>query len=135
MESLAAARNRCGNEPSDATRVVNAVLTQLDNIKRMKNVLILTSMLSVSLTVEKRYKEVIFSSITASNVTGMIDLAFVDRADLKRYIGPPTAEAAYGILRGSALELMKKRIVAHDNLRADFKQLAATTQGMEMDTG
>ena len=48
MESLAAARNRCGNEPSDATRVVNAVLTQLDNIKRMKNVLILTSMLSVS---------------------------------------------------------------------------------------
>ena len=65
----------------------------------------------------------------------MIDLAFVDRADLKRYIGPPTAEAAYGILRGSALELMKKRIVAHDNLRADFKQLAATTQGMEIDTG
>ena len=43
----------------------------------------------------------------ASNVTGMIDLAFVDRADLKRYIGPPSAEAAYGILRGSALELMK----------------------------
>ena len=135
MESLAAARNRCGNEPSDATRVVNAVLTQLDNIKRMKNVLILTSMLSVSLTVEQRFKEVIFSSITASNVTGMIDLAFVDRADLKRYIGPPTAEAAYGILRGSALELMKKRIVAHDNLRADFKQLAATAQGMEIDTG
>ena len=52
MESLAAARNRCGNEPSDATRVVNAVLTQLDNIKRMKNVLILTSELSVPLTVE-----------------------------------------------------------------------------------
>ena len=44
VESLAAARNRCGSsEPSDATRVVNAVLTQLDNIKRMKNVLILTS--------------------------------------------------------------------------------------------
>ena len=60
MESLAAARNRCGNEPSDATRVVNAVLTQLDNIKRMKNVLILTSTLSVSLTVEERFKEVIY---------------------------------------------------------------------------
>lgn len=106
VESLAAARNRCGNEPSDATRVVNAVLTQLDNIKRLKNVLILTT----------------------SNVTGMIDLAFVDRADLKKYIGPPSAEAAYGILRGSALELMKKRIVAHDNICADFKKLAAKSQ-------
>ena len=47
VESLAAARNRCGNEPSDATRVVNAVLTQLDNIKRLKNVLILTSPLNL----------------------------------------------------------------------------------------
>ena len=44
VESLAAARNRGGSsEPGDATRVVNAVLTQLDNIKRMRNVLILTS--------------------------------------------------------------------------------------------
>ena len=59
--------------------------------------------------------------ILASNVTGMIDLAFVDRADLKRYIGPPSAEAAYGILRGSALELMSKRVVAHDNIRAGFR--------------
>ena len=40
---------RCGNEPSDATRVVNAVLTQLDNIKRLKNVLILTSRLRIPL--------------------------------------------------------------------------------------
>ena len=44
VESLAAARGRGGSsEPSDATRVVNAVLTQLDSIKRRKNVLILTS--------------------------------------------------------------------------------------------
>ena len=47
-----------GNEPSDAIRVVNALLTQLDQVKRYPNVLILTT----------------------SNVTGAIDLAFVDRS-------------------------------------------------------
>lgn len=36
VESLTAARNACraGTEPSDAIRVVNAVLTQIDQIKR-----------------------------------------------------------------------------------------------------
>ena len=46
-----------GSEPSDAIRVVNSLLTQIDQIKRFPNVIILTT----------------------SNVTGAIDLAFVDR--------------------------------------------------------
>ena len=46
-----------GSEPSDAIRVVNALLTQIDHIKRYPNVLILTT----------------------SNITEAIDLAFVDR--------------------------------------------------------
>lgn len=46
-----------GSEPSDAIRVVNALLTQLDQIRRYPNVIILTT----------------------SNITGAIDLAFVDR--------------------------------------------------------
>lgn len=39
VESLTAARNACqaGTEPSDAIRVVNSVLTQLDQIKRSGN--------------------------------------------------------------------------------------------------
>ena len=59
VESLTAARKSVltGSEPSDAIRVVNALLTQLDQIRRYPNVLILTT----------------------SNVTGAIDLAFVDR--------------------------------------------------------
>ena len=58
VESLTAARQSAmsGSEPSDAIRVVNALLTQLDQVKRYPNVLILT----------------------ISNVTGAIDLAFVD---------------------------------------------------------
>ena len=34
--------------------------------------------------------------MTTSNITGTIDLAFVDRADIKQYIGPPGPEACYG---------------------------------------
>eukprot|EP01100_Stratorugosa_tubuloviscum_P001861 TRINITY_DN1423_c0_g1_i1.p1 TRINITY_DN1423_c0_g1~~TRINITY_DN1423_c0_g1_i1.p1 ORF type:complete len:152 (-),score=59.26 TRINITY_DN1423_c0_g1_i1:444-899(-) len=43
VESLSAARKAAlaGVEPSDAIRVVNAVLTQLDQLKSFKNVLIL----------------------------------------------------------------------------------------------
>jgi len=32
-----------------------------------------------------------------SNITGAIDLAFVDRADIKQYIGPPSQPAIYKV--------------------------------------
>ncbi|KPP74392.1 pachytene checkpoint protein 2-like [Scleropages formosus] len=91
VESLTAARNaaKAGTEPSDAIRVVNAVLTQLDQIKRHPNVVILTT----------------------SNVTEKIDLAFVDRADIKQYIGPPSAEAIFNIYLSCLGELMKCQII------------------------
>jgi SpoVK/Ycf46/Vps4 family AAA+-type ATPase len=67
VESLTASRknalNGTGNkyfyliEPSDSIRVVNAVLTQIDMLKKYKNVLIMTT----------------------SNITGAIDLAFVGK--------------------------------------------------------
>ena len=41
--------------------------SQLDALKAYPNVLVLTT----------------------SNITGAIDLAFVDRADIKAYVGPP----------------------------------------------
>ena len=50
-----------GSEPSDAIRAVNALLTQIDALKRFPNVMVLTT----------------------SNITEAIDLAFVDRADIK----------------------------------------------------
>lgn len=91
VESLTAARNACqsGTEPSDAIRVVNAVLTQLDHIKQHSNVVILTT----------------------SNVTEKIDLAFVDRADIKQYIGPPSEKGIYNIYLSSLEELMKCQII------------------------
>uniref|UniRef100_A0A8C6W8E3 Pachytene checkpoint protein 2 homolog n=1 Tax=Nannospalax galili TaxID=1026970 RepID=A0A8C6W8E3_NANGA len=91
VESLTAARNACraGTEPSDAIRVVNAVLTQIDQIKRHSNVVILTT----------------------SNITEKIDVAFVDRADIKQYIGPPSAAAIFKIYLSCVEELMKCQII------------------------
>merc|ERR1719361_2080199 len=91
VESLTAARSAAmsGSEPSDAIRVVNALLTQIDHIKKYPNVLILTT----------------------SNITGAVDLAFVDRADIKQYIGPPSSDACYNMLRGSFLELKNKGVI------------------------
>lgn len=87
VESLAHARKSCinGTEPSDSIRVVNALLTQLDQIKRYKNVLILTT----------------------SNITEAIDLAFVDRADIKQYIGLPEESAISSIYHTCLKELMR----------------------------
>ncbi|XP_066886866.1 pachytene checkpoint protein 2 homolog isoform X1 [Kogia breviceps] len=91
VESLTAARNACraGTEPSDAIRVVNAVLTQIDQIKRHSNVVILTT----------------------SNITERIDVAFVDRADIRQYIGPPSAAAIFRIYLSCLQELMRCQII------------------------
>ena len=45
--------------------------------------------------------------LTTSNITGAIDLAFVDRADIKQYIGPPSSSAIYGIYLSCIQELMR----------------------------
>eukprot|EP00095_Tigriopus_kingsejongensis_P007558 snap_masked-scaffold104_size368486-processed-gene-2.27 protein:Tk07558 transcript:snap_masked-scaffold104_size368486-processed-gene-2.27-mRNA-1 annotation:"thyroid receptor-interacting protein 13-like" len=111
VESLAATRKAGSNEPTDAMRVVNAVLTQIDQIKRLPNVLVLTT----------------------SNVTGAIDLAFVDRADIKKYIGPPSTPAIYGILLSSIQELMRVAVLEDQVLvpYANLKSAAASSnQGM-----
>ena len=63
VESLTAARTSAlnGAEPSDAVRVVNAMLTQLDGLKRFNNVI----------------------TLCTSNLAEAIDVAFIDRADVR----------------------------------------------------
>ncbi|XP_011046244.1 PREDICTED: pachytene checkpoint protein 2 homolog [Populus euphratica] len=93
VESLAAARKAAlsGSEPSDSIRVVNALLTQMDKLKASPNVIILTT----------------------SNITAAIDIAFVDRADIKAYVGPPPLQARYEILRSCLQELLRTGIVSN----------------------
>ena len=40
-------------------------------------------------------------------MTGAIDVAFVDRADVKLYIGPPPVSAIYTIYRSCLVELIQ----------------------------
>ncbi|GAA5954754.1 hypothetical protein JCM8115_005518 [Rhodotorula mucilaginosa] len=91
VESLTAARAGAmsGKEPSDALRVVNALLTQLDKLKHRKNCLIMTT----------------------SNLSEAIDNAFIDRADIKQYIDLPPTAAIYWILRSCLLEIMRVGLV------------------------
>lgn len=90
VESIAYARgNISANEPSDSVRVVNAVLTQLDKIKKYPNVLI----------------------ITTSNLTSSIDLAFLDRADIVTYIGHPSLAARQRIISSTITELTNRGVI------------------------
>ena len=92
VESLTSARKSAlsGSEPSDSIRAVNALLTQIDQLSTYHNVLILTT----------------------SNITEAIDAAFVDRADLKQYIGLPSLFARYQILQSCLEELIRTKIVS-----------------------
>ncbi|RNF10691.1 putative ATPase protein [Trypanosoma rangeli] len=91
VESLAAVRQSAmkGNEPSDAIRVVNALLTQLDRLQRRHNV-------------------VVFAT---TNITGAIDVAFIDRADKKIFIGAPGFQARLELLKTGTQEMIRRGLV------------------------
>ncbi|ESL07088.1 ATPase protein [Trypanosoma rangeli SC58] len=92
VESLAAVRQSAmkGNEPSDAIRVVNALLTQLDRLQQRHNV-------------------VVFAT---TNITGAIDVAFIDRADKKIFIGAPGFQARLELLKTGTQEMIRRGLVA-----------------------
>ena len=54
-----------------------------------------------------RYNNVLI--LTTSNISGAIDLAFVDRADIKQYIGLPSKSAIYQIYLSCIKELTEVR--------------------------
>lgn len=43
--------------------------------------------------------------LATSNVSGAIDVAFLDRADVKLFVGPPPERARYDILASVLVEL------------------------------
>lgn len=111
VESLAAARKAAlsGSEPSDSIRVVNALLTQMDKLKASPNVIILTT----------------------SNITAAIDVAFVDRADIKAYVGPPTLQARYEILRSCLQELLRTGILSNSDMQDGHDVILSNYTGLK----
>lgn len=105
IESLSKARTSAaaGVEPSDSIRVVNALLTELDKFKQRQNVLVMTT----------------------SNLSESIDPAFLDRADIRQYIGLPGAEAVYKILQSCLAELVRVGLASHEELAAYSDAAAA----------
>ena len=105
VESLTSARKAAvsGSEPVDAIRAVNALLTQLDGLKAHSNVMVLTT----------------------SNITEAIDLAFVDRADIKAYIGPPPLHARYEIMRTCVEELQRVGIITDSCSPVQYHEISS----------
>ncbi|KAG0489299.1 hypothetical protein HPP92_008110 [Vanilla planifolia] len=114
VESLAAARHAAlsGSEPSDSIRVVNALLTQMDRLKSWPNVIIMTT----------------------SNITDAIDVAFVDRADIRAYVGPPALQARYEILRSCLQELLRTGILKFPQDHEDHDLLNYSTLKEKLNT-
>ncbi|KAF7458495.1 ATPase, AAA family protein [Cryptosporidium felis] len=91
IESISTARKQSlgRNEPSDSIRVVNALLTQIDALKKYSNTLIMTT----------------------TNLPDSIDEAFIDRADLKLHIPLPSTFTRYQILLECIEEFIFKQII------------------------
>ena len=91
-ESLTSAR-REHVQNSDSIVAVNTLLTEIDRIKNEKNVLVLTT----------------------TNITGLVDMAFLSRVDIKMEVGLPTLLAINGIYISALTELQMKGVIKNIN--------------------
>merc|ERR1712018_402419 len=108
VESLTMSRKESKNEPSDGMRVVNALLTQIDQLKSYSNVLVLAT----------------------SNFRNSIDDAFLYRADVSYEVGLPTPGTAYDILFSCIMELKTKGLISKSDTLVSYKltsQFASNT--------
>ncbi|QSS54755.1 hypothetical protein I7I53_02412 [Histoplasma capsulatum var. duboisii H88] len=91
-ETLTAKREQSvhGNEPFDAMRAVNALLTALDRLRHRPNVVVLCT----------------------SNLITALDSAFLDRVDIKQFMPNPSSRVIYEIFR-SCLENLNHSGLIH----------------------
>lgn len=62
--------------------------------------------------------------LTTSNLTSSIDLAFIDRSDLKQFIGYPSIKAIYEIYLSAIKELKRVKSIFFLLLVFDFNSFA-----------
>lgn len=73
--------------------------------------------------------------MTTSNLTSAIDFAFLDRADIRQFIGPPNVDAIAKIYRSILIELMERSVIGERNLSDDefderLRSLAESSVGI-----
>ncbi|PYI30630.1 putative pachytene checkpoint component Pch2 [Aspergillus indologenus CBS 114.80] len=91
IETLAARRDRAlsSNEPFDAIRAVNALLTGLDKIKAHPNVIV----------------------VCTSNLLTALDPAFLDRVDIKQCVPNLSSRSIYRIYKDCLEEMSRNGII------------------------
>ncbi|CAI5441224.1 unnamed protein product [Caenorhabditis angaria] len=104
VESLGMCRESSNSraEPADAIRAVNALLTQIDRIRRRDNVLILCT----------------------SNLEDSLDRALIDRADIVKNVGEPSTLALYAMLKSCIMEMIRIGVVElkdNENIPEDIQ--------------
>lgn len=103
--------NISANEPSDSLRVVNAVLTQLDQIRHYPNLIVLTT----------------------SNLTSSIDPAFIDRADITQFIDHPSQLAISKIYISSIDALIQSDIISKSTVPENWSVACCESNLLESD--
>ncbi|KAK0282883.1 hypothetical protein LTR35_006675 [Friedmanniomyces endolithicus] len=91
VETIAGSRERstASNECNDGMRATNQLLTALDRLRHLPNVIVLCT----------------------SNLISPIDQAFLDRVDIKQLVPSPSPAAIYNILRSCLNELIRSNLV------------------------
>ncbi|KAI9640790.1 hypothetical protein NHQ30_010630 [Ciborinia camelliae] len=109
VESIAVSRHSgvMHGEAQDSLRATNALLTGFDRVRACPNVVFLST----------------------SNMIDCLDDAFVDRCAIQIPFQPPSEESQYKILKGSVLELVRRRIIIADvSTLIDYTQLIQSWQ-------
>ncbi|EMF10196.1 AAA-domain-containing protein [Sphaerulina musiva SO2202] len=91
VETIAGSREKAdaGGECSDGVRATNQLLTALDRLRALPNIIVLCT----------------------SNLISAIDPAFLDRVDIKQLIPSPSPSAIYNIFRSCLNELVRSSLV------------------------
>ncbi|KAK0947492.1 hypothetical protein LTR29_001100 [Friedmanniomyces endolithicus] len=91
VETIAGSRERstASGECNDGMRATNQLLTALDRLRHLPNVIVLCT----------------------SNLISAIDQAFLDRVDIKQLVPSPSPAAIYNILRSCLNELIRSNLV------------------------
>ncbi|USW57760.1 Putative pachytene checkpoint protein [Septoria linicola] len=91
VETIAGSREKAnaGGECSDGIRATNQLLTALDRLRALPNIIVLCT----------------------SNLLTAIDPAFLDRVDIKQLIPSPSPSAIYNIFRSCLNELVRASLI------------------------